>query len=106
MKLLIAIVQPADADRAADRLRAEGHRLTRIESSGGYLETPNVMLMLALEDTAVPAVVDLLHETCSGREVEVPLVLTDRLHDWREGLVHYAGATILVLDVAEMIQIS
>ncbi len=106
MKLLIAIVQPADADRAADRLRAEGHRFTRIGSTGGYLETPNVTLMLAVEDDVVPTVVELLHETCAGREVEVPLVLAQRLHDWREGLVHYAGATILVLDVAEMIRIS
>ncbi len=105
MKLLIAIVQASDADRAAARLREEGHRFTRVGSTGGYLETPNVTLMLAVEDAAVPAVVDLLHETCSGREVEVPLVLTDRLHDWREGLVHYAGATILVLEIAEMIQI-
>jgi uncharacterized protein YaaQ len=105
MKLLVAIVHPADADRAGARLRAEGHRFTRIGSTGGYLETPNVTLMLAVEDETVPAVVDLLHQTCSGREVEVPLVLTDRLHDWREGLVHYAGATILVLDVAEMIRI-
>jgi uncharacterized protein YaaQ len=106
MRRLVAIVQAPDADRAATRLRAEGHRFTRLASTGGYLETPNVTLMLAVEDALVPAVVELLHETCSGREVEVPLVLTERLHDWQEGLVHYAGATILVLDVAEMIRIS
>jgi uncharacterized protein YaaQ len=105
MKLLVAIVQPADADRAAARLRAEGHRFTRIGSTGGYLETPNVTLLLAVEDAVVPVVVELLHETCSGREVEVPLVLTDRLHDWQEGLVHYAGATILLMDIAEVIRI-
>ena len=106
MKLLIAIVQPADADRAADRLRAEGYRFTRVGSTGGYLDTPNVTLMLAVEDEVVPSLVELLHEECRGREVEVPLVLTERLHDWQERLVHYAGATILVLDVAEMIRIS
>ncbi len=105
MKLLVAIVQTSDADRAAQRLRDEGHRFTRISSTGGYLEAPNVTLLLALEDQAVPAVVELLHDTCSGREVEVPLVLAERLQDWQEGLVHYAGATILVLDVAEMIRL-
>jgi hypothetical protein len=50
-------------------------------------------------------VVEILRESCSGREVEVPLVLTERLRDWQEGLVHYAGATILVLDLEEMIRI-
>ena len=34
---------------------------------------------VAVDDAAVPMVVDLLHATCSGREVEVPLVLTERL---------------------------
>lgn len=105
MKLLIAIVHPLDADRAAERLRAEGHRFTRIGSTGGYLETPNVTLMLAVEDALVATVVDVLHDTCRGREVEVPLVLTERLHDWQTGLVPYAGATILVLDVQEMLRI-
>lgn len=105
MKLLIAIVQPADADRASDRLRAAGHRFTRVGSQGGYLETPNVTLLIAADDEKVPGIVELLHEECRGREVEVPLVLTERLADWQESLVHYAGATILVLDVAQMIRI-
>jgi uncharacterized protein YaaQ len=105
MKMLVAIVQPADADRASDRLRAAGYRFTRLGSTGGFLETPNVTLILATEDEKVPALVDLFHETCSGREVEVPLVLTERLRDWQEGLVHYAGATILVLDLEQLIRI-
>jgi uncharacterized protein YaaQ len=105
MKLLVAIVQPPDADAAAEQLRSAGHRFTRVGSTGGFLETPNVTLLLAVEDEVVPSVVEILHETCRSREVEVPLVLTERLHDWREALVPYAGATILVLDVAEMIRI-
>jgi len=105
MKLLVAIVQPPDADRVSQRLRAAGHRFTRLGSTGGFLDTPNVTLILAAEDEAVQDVVELFHETCSGREVEVPLVLTERLRDWQEGLVHYAGATILVLDLEQMIRI-
>jgi uncharacterized protein YaaQ len=105
MKLLMAIVQAADADRAAERLRTEGHRFTRIGSTGGFLETPNVTLIMAVEDVVVPAVLEILHETCRSREVEVPLVLTERLQDWQANLVPYAGATIMILDVAEMIRI-
>jgi uncharacterized protein YaaQ len=105
MKLLVAIVQASDADRAAERLRSAGHRFTRLGSTGGFLETANVTLILAAEEEAVPDVVEILRESCSGREVEVPLVLTERLRDWQEGLVHYAGATILVLDLEEMIRI-
>ena len=105
MKLLFAIVQSSDADRAAERLRADGHRFTRLGSMGGFLEMANATLILAVEDEAVPAVVEAFRETCSGREIEVPLVLTERLRDWQDRVVHYAGATILVVDLAEMIRI-
>ena len=105
MKLLFAIVQASDANRAADRLRADGHRFTRLGSVGGFLETENATLILAVEDPAVAAVVEALRDTCSGREVEVPLVLTERLKDWQERVVHYAGATILVVDLQEMIRL-
>ena len=105
MKLLLAIVQASDADGAAERLRADGHRFTRLGSIGGFLETSNATLILALEDEAVPAVVEAFRETCSGREIEVPLVLTERLRDWQDRVVHYAGATILIVDLAELIRI-
>ena len=105
MKLLVVIVQSSDAERAADRLRAAGHRFTRLGSVGGFLETPNVTLILAVEDGRVPDVVEIFRETCSGREVEVPLVLTERLKDWQDSLVHYAGATILVVDLEEDVRI-
>ena len=105
MKLLIAIVQASDADRAADRLRTDGHRFTRLGSVGGFLETENATLILAVEDDAVQGVVEALRDTCSGREVDVPLVLTERLTDWQERVVHYAGATILVVDLEELIRL-
>jgi uncharacterized protein YaaQ len=105
VKLLVAVVQSSDAERAADQLRAEGYRFTRLGSVGGFLETPNVTLILAVEDERVPDVVEVFRATCSGREVEVPLVLTERLKDWQDRVVHYAGATILVIDLAEVIRI-
>ncbi len=105
MKLLIAIVQESDADRVAHALRDAAHRFTRLSSTGGFLETPNVTLVLAVEDRAVPAVLDLFRANCSPREVELPLVLYERLSDWQDRMVNYAGATILVADLAEMIRI-
>jgi uncharacterized protein YaaQ len=105
MKLLAAIVQPADADRVGADLRERGHRFTRLASTGGFLETPNVTLLLAVADEDVPAVAEVFREACSGREIEIPLVLTERLRDWQERAVHYAGATILVVDLADLIRL-
>ena len=105
MKLLVAIVQAGDADGLAEALRHHGHRFTRLASTGGFLEMPNVTLVMAVEDDALPAVVALFEANCSGREVEIPLVLSERLRDWQERVVNYAGATIMVVDLADLIRV-
>ncbi len=105
MKLLVAIVQVDDADRVADALRGAGHRFTRLASTGGFLETPNTTLLLAVKAESLPDVVELFRANCADREVELPLVLTERLRDWRERVVSYAGATILVLDLEDLIRL-
>ncbi len=105
MKLLIAIIQLDDVDRLADALRRDGHRFTRITSTGGFLETPNATLLMAVRDEMMADVVALFRDNCSGRDVELPLVLTERLRDWQERVVQYAGATILVLDLEDLIRL-
>ncbi len=105
MKLLMAIVQPDDADRVAEALRSAGHRFTRLASAGGFLETPNVTLVLAARDEALDDVVGLFRSNCAGRDVELPLVLAERLRDWQERVVSYAGATILVVDLEDLIRL-
>jgi uncharacterized protein YaaQ len=105
VKLLIAIVQDADADRVTAALRDGGHRFTRLSSTGGFLETPNTTLILAVEEAAVGPVVELFRATCSSRDVELPLVLYERLRDWQERVVNYAGAMILVGDLSDVIRV-
>jgi len=105
MKLLVAIVQDDDAARVAEALRHDGHRFTRLASTGGFLETPNTTLVLAVKDEVLPDVVELFRANCAGREVELPLVLTERLRDWQERVVNYAGATILVVDLEDLIRL-
>lgn len=105
MKLLMAIVQDDDATRVADALRRDGHRFTRLASTGGFLETANTTLVMAVKDEVLPDVVDLFRANCAGREVELPLVLTERLRDWQERVVNYAGATILVVDLEDLIRL-
>ncbi len=105
MKLLVAIVQDDDAARVADALRRDGHRFTRLASMGGFLETANTTLVMAVKDEALQDVVDLFRANCAGREVELPLVLTERLRDWQERVVNYAGATILVVELEDLIRL-
>jgi uncharacterized protein YaaQ len=105
MKLLVAIVQEDDADAVGDALRGDGHRFTRLTSAGGYLGTPNVTLLLAVSEEAMPDVLTLFRTYCTGRNVELPLVLSERLQDWQERVVQYGGATILVVDLQDVIRL-
>ncbi len=105
MKLLVAFVQEGDADRVGEALRREGHRFTRITSTGGFLQTPNVTLVMAVGEEVLPEVVNLYRANCSIRDVEVPLVLSGSLREWQERVVNYAGATILVVDLEDLIRL-
>jgi uncharacterized protein YaaQ len=62
MKLIIAIVRDTDAEATVNRLVAQGYRVTRIASSGGFLRKGSVTLVIGVEPEKVQAVIDLLKE--------------------------------------------
>lgn len=69
MKMIIAIVRDIDDGRVMDRLVAQGYRVTRVASTGGFLKRGNVTLLIGVEgEQHVQAVIDLLRETCSPPE--------------------------------------
>lgn len=105
MKQLVIIVQADDAEPACVALRDAGYRFTRLASTGGYLGTPNLTLIMAVEDERVEAVMSILRETCKNRDIEVPLVLPGRLRDWQDAVVNYAGAMVIVTDAVDVIRI-
>ena len=66
MKMIITIVRDKDDQRVIDQLVTQGHRVTRVASTGGFLRRGNVTLLIGVEgDQQVQAVIDLLEETCS-----------------------------------------
>ncbi|HUG29309.1 MAG TPA: cyclic-di-AMP receptor [Candidatus Limnocylindria bacterium] len=104
-QLLIAIVREQDAEGALEALVAEGHRVTGFRTFGGFLRENNRTLMVAVDDANSQGVIDIFERTCHGGEVEVPLVLMDRLKDWQAATVVHAGATIFVVSLADVIRV-
>jgi uncharacterized protein YaaQ len=69
MKLIITIIRDVDDERVIERLIAEGHRVTRLASTGGFLRRGNVTLLIGVNgEQQVQAVIDLLEKTCSPAE--------------------------------------
>ena len=56
VKLLIAVVHSEDASATMDALNDRGVSVTRIASSGGFLQHKNVTLMSGVEDDRIEEV--------------------------------------------------
>ena len=67
MKLIIAVVQGEDAQRAVAALTDKGVSSTRISSTGGFLQQGNVTFLIGVEDTRVTEAVEVIRENCRER---------------------------------------
>ena len=104
-KLLVTFVHRDDAGPVAEALRADGHRFTHLPSVGGFLGTENSTFVMGVEDHDEARIIEIFEKVCHRRDLEVPLVLLERLADWKAETVAHGGATILVADLARIIRI-
>jgi uncharacterized protein YaaQ len=99
--LMLAIVQPEDAEAATRALTEAGLRVTRISSIGGFLRVGNVTLLVGLDRSLVSHAITLLADHCQRRTFYVnaaPMV------DFRAGYpmpveTIIGGANIFVMSV-------
>ncbi len=65
MKMIFAILRDTDDSNVLDQLTANGFRVTRVASTGGFLRRGNVTLLIGVEsDQQVEDAIDLLRATC------------------------------------------
>lgn len=101
MKLILAVVQHQDAGELVEALNAQGHRVTRISSQGGFLREGNVTLMTAVQDEQVNPILRLVREHCSTRTRYVspmpPVAEAGEFYPPSPVEVQVGGATVFVL---------
>ena len=76
MKMIIMIAKDNDADTLTQSLTSAEYRVTRIASTGGFLRSGTVTLLLGVEDDRVDAAITLVKEklgTSSSNEKRVTL---------------------------------
>lgn len=95
MKLVVAIVQGEDADAVIRALLAEKHRLTRINTTGGFLRRGNATLLIGVEEGKVDEVIALIQSSSRRRTEAAPI---------EKGIPEYA-ATVFVLDASHFVRI-
>lgn len=105
MKLILAVIQNEDEDPLTRGLEEKNIGATRIGSSGGFLRASNVTLMIAVEDTQVETVFDLLKIHCKRRTRHLhPLLPNLEARERFLGSipVEVGGAAVFVLPVERM----
>jgi uncharacterized protein YaaQ len=103
VKLVIAVVQGEDAQRAVDALTAAGISSTRVSSTGGFLQQGNVTILIGIEDAKLSDALQIIRESCRERSRYLtPALPTAEPGDFLAAFpveVQVGGATVFVVPV-------
>ena len=101
MKLIVSIVQDADADAVLESMAKKGYRSTKIGSTGGFLFRGNTTILTGVQDDQVQDVLGIFGACCkTRREFVSPPAATLAEAVWTEPFeVEIGGANIFILNV-------
>ena len=109
MKLVLAIVQRQDAGELLEALTAQGHRVTRISSEGGFLHEGNVTLMIAADDQQIDPILQQVRAHCYTRTRYVsplpPVAESGEFYPPSPVEVQVGGATVFVLRTGDVLRL-
>jgi uncharacterized protein YaaQ len=108
MKLIIATIQDQDTDRVVARLTEQKHRVTRVGSTGGFLQQGNTTLLIGVDDSQIEPVVNILKSFSQRRTQYMPMATGAApngvaMYNYVE--VEVGGATVFILDVDHFEQV-
>jgi uncharacterized protein YaaQ len=103
VKLIITVIQDRDANDLLSALTEDGHRATKLASTGGFLRGGNTTLMIGVEEPAVEGVLGIIRRTCKAREQLVaslsPAAATGEAFIPFPTEVMVGGAIVFVVDI-------
>lgn len=102
MKLILAIINNDDAAEVSAKLTLEGFTITKLSTTGGFLQAGNTTLLIGTEDDQVGRVREIIQESSFTRRKTVPthssygrgIAPGDRAAE-----ISVTGATLFVLSV-------
>ena len=109
MKLVMAVIQDADAATLMRALSDDAFDVTKLASTGGFLREGNTTLMLGVQDERMDELTALVRTTCRARTRLVTPSLP--MGEQGEGMVAeplevpVGGAVMFVLGVDEFIKV-
>lgn len=101
-RLVVAIVQKEYSDLVASALTEAGHRLTRLDTAGGFLRRSSAALLIGVPASRLPAVLAIIETNCRPRAEAGANPVSDP-NPGSPGVSVYA-ATVFVLDTSHFLR--
>lgn len=101
MKLVLAIINHDDANTVTQNLTKHGFSSTKLATTGGFLMSGNVTIIIGVDEEKVQAVIDIIHEFSHSRKQMIPTT-TEMSYGYYPSMpveVTVGGATIFVMDI-------
>ncbi len=109
MKLIVAIVQAYDTDPLLRNVTSAGFRVTRIQSTGGFLRAGNSTVFMGVEDDRVRECLEVVRVSARSRVDVVPDDLEAEIFELTGADVHtvaLGGAVVFVLPISRFERIT
>lgn len=101
MKLVLAVINHDDANAVTRSLARSGFSSTKLATTGGFLMSGNVTIMVGVEKERVQEVIDIIREHSHSRKQMIPATTEMGFGNY-PGMpveVTVGGATMFVVDV-------
>lgn len=101
MKLVLAIINHDDANTVTQNLTKHGFSSTKLATTGGFLMSGNVTILIGVDEEKVQDVIDIIREYSHSRKQMIPTT-TEMGYGYYPSMpveVTVGGATIFVVDI-------
>lgn len=101
MKMITAIVNKKDASEVCDALAEEKFAFTKMATTGGFLKSGNVTLLIGTDDEKVDTAIDIIRKHCAQRMEPMPSVVSAGVpaFGYYKTEILVGGATVFVSPV-------
>ncbi len=106
-QLVIATVAGTQAGTLTDRLTHDGFYVTQVDSSGGILHEATVSLLIGLDRTHLPRLLEYIRECCRTRRRFIPTHIEASWLEIQPMMIEaeVGGAAVYVLNVERFEQL-
>lgn len=108
MKLVIGIINSDDAADLLNEITKASFQATKLSTSGGFLKTGNVTVLVGVEDEKTEEVIGIFKNCCSRRTQLIsttPPFLGEGFINAAPVEITIGGATLFVVDVEQFMKI-